>query len=249
MKIVRHDAYIAKRKRSSRLMAIFGFLLLTGTLFLALNPRWIAVSYIFMFGGFVLFNMGMQQVGRWSRNPRNDQVLDHQLAALPDRFTLIHYPEIKGKRLNHVLVHPGGALVITTRELAGDIEQNGSRWRSRGGGIRRLFAFSGPQLGNPSLETDTAINRLEAYLAEKQFDVEVDGAVAFINPAVELTITDPDFPVLHADELAPFVTSLRSDDELSSKERDQLVGLLRGDEVVDVAKPSGRRRPVRRRAT
>ena len=30
MKIIRHDAYIAKRKRNSKLFALLGFLMLTG---------------------------------------------------------------------------------------------------------------------------------------------------------------------------------------------------------------------------
>jgi hypothetical protein len=249
MKIVRHDAYIAKRKRNSRLLAIVGFLLLTGTLFLALNPQYILISYIFMLGGFILFNLGMQQVGRWSRNPRNDQVLDQQLKSLPDRYTLVHYPEVGSKRLNHVLVHPGGTLVITARELSAEVEQRGPRWRTRGGGFRKLFSFSGPQLGNPSMETEQAISALEAFLAEHQFEIDVDGAVVFLHPAVELSVEDPDFPVLHADELPSFVESLPTESDLSAKEREQLVDLLRGEAVVATGPAVRRRRPVRRRST
>jgi len=248
MKIIRHDAYIAKRKRTSKLFALLGFLMLTGTLFLALLPNFLLPSYLLMLFGFVLFNIGMQQVGKWSRNPRNDQVLDHQLKALPDRYALVHYAPVGKRRLEHVLVHPGGALVITAKEVDGVIEERKSRWRRKGSGLRRFLSFSGPQLGNPSIETETAIGALETFLSEKQFEVDVEGAVVFIHPHVELNIEEPDFPVLHAEELASFVTSLPADEALSSKDREQLLALISGGEVVVAPTRAPRRRPVKRRA-
>jgi hypothetical protein len=248
MKIIRHDAYVAKRRRNSKLFALLGFLMLTGTLFLALLPNLLLPSYLLMLFGFVLFNIGMQQVGKWSRNPRNDQVLDHQLKSLPDRYSLVHYAPIGKRRLEHVLVHPGGALVLTVKELDGVIEERKSRWRRKGSGLRRFLSFSGPQLGNPSIETDAAIGGLEAFLTEKQFEVDVEGAVVFIHPSVELNIEEPDFPVLHGEELTSFVTSLPADVSLTPKDREQLVELLKGGEIVEAPTRAPRRRPVKRRA-
>ncbi len=248
MKIIRHDAYISKRKRNSKLFALLGFLMLTGTLFLALLPNLLLPSYLLMLFGFVLFNIGMQQVGKWTRNPRNDQVLDYQLKALPDRYALVHYAPVGKRRLDHVLVHPGGALAITVKELDGLIEERKSRWRRKGSGLRRFLSFSGPQLGNPSIETDAAIGSLETFLTEKQFEVDVEGAVVFIHPQVELNIEEPDFPVLHGEELMSFVTSLPADVSMTSKDRDQLVELLKGGEVLDTPVKVTRRRPVKRRA-
>ncbi len=248
MKIIRHDSYIAKRKRTSKLFALLGFLMLTGTLFLALLPNFLLPSYLLMLAGFVLFNIGMQQVGKWTRNPRNAQVLDFQLKALPDRYALVHYAPVGKRRLDHILVHPGGALVITVKELDGVIEERRSRWRRKGSGLRRFLSFSGPQLGNPSIETDTSIGALETYLTGKQFEVDVEGAVVFIHPGVELNIEEPDFPVLHGEELPSFVTSLPADETLTSKDREQLVQLLRGGEVIVEPVKATRRRPVKRRA-
>jgi len=248
MKIIRHDAYIAKRKRNAKLLALLGFLMLTGTLFLALNPRLILPSYLAMLFGFILFNLGMQQVGKWSRNPRNDQALDFHLKSLPDRVTIVHYAEVGNKRIDHVLVHPGGALVITAKEIDGEIIQNKGRWRRKSAGLRRFLSFSGPQLGNPSVETESAIRALESLLAEKQFEVEVEGAIVFVHPQTELHVEEPDFPVLHADELAHFVGAIPADVSLTAKDREQLVALLRGSEVVDAPVATGRRRPVKRRA-
>ena len=76
MRIIRHNGYIDSRKRRARWIAFLGFLMLTSTLWIALNPSMLIPAYIAMFIGFVIFNMGMQQVAKWSRNPRNDQFLD-----------------------------------------------------------------------------------------------------------------------------------------------------------------------------
>lgn len=248
MKTIRHDAYIAKRKRNSKLFALLGFLMLTGTLFLALLPNLLLPSYVLMLVGFVLFNIGMQQVGKWTRNPRNDQVLDHQLKTLPDRYALVHYAPVGKRRLEHVLVHPGGALVLTVKEIDGVIEERKSRWRRKGSGLRRFLSFSGPQLGNPSIETTASIGSLEAFLTEKQFEVDVEGAVVFIHPTVELNIEEPDFPVLHGEELPSFVTSLPADVSLTPKDREQLVELLKGGLILEEPARATRRRPVKRRA-
>jgi len=248
MKIIRHEAYIAKRKRNSKWLALLGFLMLTGTLFLALLPNLLLPSYLLMLFGFVLFNIGMQQVGKWSRNPRNDQVLDHQLKALPDRFSLVHYAPVGKKRIEHILVHPGGAMILTAKEVDGVIEARRSRWKRKGSGLRRFLSFSGPQLGNPSIETESAIGHLETFLSAEQFEVDVEAAVVFIHPHVELNVEEPDFPVLHSDELASFLMGLPVDDELSSRDRERLIELLKGGEIVEAPSAKARRRPVKRRA-
>lgn len=257
MKIIRHDKYIATRKRNAKLLAALGFVLLVGTLFLALNPRLILVSYILMLSGFVLFNLGMQQVGKWTRNPRNDQAIDHHLKNLPDRYSVVHYAPVGNKRIEHVVVHPGGAVVLTSKEIDGTIVENGPKWRRKGAGFRRFFSFSGPQLGNPSVETDDGVNRLEKLLAEKAMEVDVEGAIVFLHPQAELEIENPDYPVLHADELQTFITRLPADETFTAAEREQLVAILAdgastvgasGDSKTGASTSgaSGRRRPVKR---
>ena len=254
MKIIRHDKYIATKKRNAKLIAALGFVMLIGTLFLALNPRLILLSYILMLSGFVLFNMGMQQVGKWTRNPRNDQAIDHHLKNLPDRYTVVHYAPVGNKRVEHVVVHPGGAVVLASKEVDGQIVENGSKWRRKGSGLRRLFSFSGPQLGNPSIETDDGVARLEKLLAEKSMEVDVEGAVVFLHPLAELEIENPDYPVLHADELSSFISRLPADETFTAAEREQLVTILAdGANAVAAADAggatgvsTGRRRPVKR---
>ncbi|HWK80915.1 MAG TPA: NERD domain-containing protein [Thermomicrobiales bacterium] len=248
MRTVRHNAYIQSRKRRARYIAFAGFAILTSSLWIALNPKMILPAYAAMFLGFVLFNMGMQQVGKWSRNPRNDQLLDAQMSKLGDRYTLIHYPTIGKHKAEHVLVYPGGMLVLTAREIDGTIENVGGRWRKKGGGFRRLFGFSGPQLGNPNMDTEEALAEVENYLKENQIEVDVEGIIVFLHPMVELEIENPDYPVLHGEEVPGFVISLPADPSFTTAERERLVSLLSAGEEVQQETPQTRRRPVKRRA-
>jgi hypothetical protein len=201
-----------------------------------------------MFAGFILFNIGMQQVGKWSRNPRNDQFLDALLRdKLSDRYALIHFAPIGKRNAEHLLWYPGGVLAITLRELDGTIIERGKRWTRKGMGLRRLISFSGPQLGNPSMETDEAVREVEAYLAERQMEFDVNGAIVFFHPEAELDIQDPDYPVLLGDELAGFVKDLEPDPSISQAEQSAFLDPLSEGEDVEVPQAQTRRRPVRRR--
>lgn len=248
MRILRHSSYIEARKRRAKLMALAGFVALTGTLFLALLPNFLLPSYIAMLGGFVLFNLGMQQIGKWTRNPRNDQILDHQMKSLPDRYSLIHYAPVGKQRVEHIVVHPGGLLVITAKEIDGQIDVKANRWRRRSSGLRRFFTFSGPQLGNPGVETDVAVGALEQFLAEEQLEVDVEGCVVFLHPQTELHVEQPEFPILHADELPEFISNLPADPTFTTQERERVIELLGGGEISEAKAAPVRRRPVRRRA-
>lgn len=250
MRIVRHNKYIADRKKRSRILALGGFILLSASLLIAWYPNYLILAYVAMLTGFVIFNMGMQQVGKWTRNPRNDQIIDTRMNGLSDRVTLVHYSEVGKKRVEHVAVHPGGLMVLTAREVDGTIQRRRNSWRRKGGAFRRLFSFSGPQLGNPDFETEESVKRVETWLGEQQMEVEVHGAIVFVHPKTELEIEDPVFPVLHGEELDEFMRDLPADQSFDHDERERIVELLAGSEEIESEKASAagtrRPRPVKR---
>ncbi|MGI8486166.1 MAG: nuclease-related domain-containing protein [Thermomicrobiales bacterium] len=248
MRTIRHNGYIKERKRRARWIAVIGFAILTSSLWIALNPSMLLPAYGAMFVGFITFNMGMQQVGKWSRNPRNDQLIDAQMKSLGERYTVVHYPPIGKHKAEHVLVYPGGLLVLTAKEIEGTVEATGNKWRKKGGGLRRVFGFSGPQLGNPSAESDAALAEVELFLEQNQLELEVEGIVVFVHPNVELDITSPDYPVLHGEEVPAFVQSLVADPSFSNTERERVVALLGEGEAVEQPVVQTRRRPGKRRA-
>lgn len=250
MRIVRHHDYVASRKRRARIFSVVGFVTLSASLFVAWYPSMLLLAYVAMLAGFIMFNMGMQQLGKWTRNPRNDQLLDHRMKSLSDRITLVHYAQYGNPVIEHVAVHPGGVTVLTAREVDGTVEKRGARWRRKGGLFRRLFSFSGPQVGNPSYETEENIRRVSAYLEEQGISADVGGAVVFVHPNVELDIEDPDFPVLHGDEVDDFLMDQETDPDFTQEERERLLELLAAGEEFESARantPGSRRpRPVKR---
>ena len=250
MKVVRNVGYVKRRKRTAKWTALVGFVALAAALALGFRPELFYLAYLLLFVGFVLFNIGMQQVGKWNRGPkhRNDSLLDQRLAPFSDRYALIHYPRLNDKVVEHLLVHPGGVTVLTVRELAGAVHVEGNRWRRGGGPLRRVFAISGPQLGQPGVEARQGIATVEAFLAQHQMEVDVDGAVVFLNPRIVLDVEDAEFPVMTADELPDFVRDLPVDDSLRVGDLTELTNLLSvGDELETTARTRSRR-PVRKRA-
>ena len=256
MRIIRHSNHIKQQKRKSKWLAFFGFIILTSAMFLAMLPNALIFAYIAMIGGFVMFNIGMQGIGRWTRNPRNDQVLDIRMKGLSDQTTLIHYAPItdaKGKRkvLDHMLIYGGGVLILNAKEVDGKIQQKKSVWRKQGGLIRKMFSFSGPQLGNPSFENDRLVPMVEQWLADNQLEVDVMAATVFLHPRTELEIEEPDYPVLHAEEIPEFLRELEVDESFTPDEKRRLVDILsqgEGVETPDRERPSRRPRPVRRKS-
>jgi hypothetical protein len=251
MRIVRNIGHVKRRKRAAKWTALLGFVVLAGALALGFVPELFWLAYLLLFLGFVLFNVGMQQVGKWNRGPRyrNDSLLDQKLAPFSDRtHALIHYPKLGDKVVEHLVVHPGGVLVITARELAGTVMARGNRWRRGGNPLRRAFSLSGPQLGNPSHETRKSIEIVENYLAEHGLEVDVEGAIVFVNQRVELDAEDPDFPALRLEELWDFVRDLPPDRSIGTADHQRLVALLSVGQELETTARTRTRRPVKKKA-
>lgn len=256
MRIVRHSNHIKQQKRKSKWLAFIGFLVLTSAMFLAMLPNALLFAYVAMIGGFVMFNIGMQGIGRWTRNPRNDQILDIRMKGLSDQVTLVHYAALtdakdKKKVVDHLVVYGGGVLILNAKEIDGKIQQNKTSWRKQGGLIRKMFSFSGPQLGNPSFENDRLVPLVEQWLADNQLEVDVIAATVFLHPRTELEIEEPDYPVLHAEEIPEFMREIPTDESFTQDEKVRLVELLsqgEGVETPEKERASRRPRPVRRKA-
>jgi Nuclease-related domain len=252
MRVVRNIGYVKRRRRFARLSSLFGFLFLASTFPLVFlwnqSSNLVVVAYLLLFVGFILFNMGMQQLGKWSNNarhPRNDLALDARLQSLPDKYALIHYPKLGKRVVEHMLIHPGGVLVITARDYPGKVTVQGNRWRRSGLGLSRLFGFSGPQLGNPSIDTERGIGAVEEVLAAAQQEVDVTGAVVFISPMAELDVEDPGYPTMRVEDLPGYVRSLEVDPSFRATDRDALVGLLGQGEEIELPQVKRTRRPVK----
>jgi hypothetical protein len=252
MKVYRDVEYIKKRKRLAVVSAVAGVALLGASYFMVFSggqsELQVLIAYVPLLAGIIVFHLGMQQVGKWNRAQRNDVILDALLKGLGDRYTLIHYPKLGDRTVEHALVHPGGVLTITARELPGEVAYRDGRWRKVNRGLGRFFGMGGAFLGNPTTDAANDVTAVSAKLAENQMDVEVDAVVAFINPRVALDVVEPDFPVTNADGLAPFIASLPTQPALQPAERQRLVEILTAEGAFETPQATTTRRPVKRRA-
>jgi hypothetical protein len=250
MKVYRDVEYIKKRKRRATLTSIAGVALLGSAFWLASmgGQSGVFIAYVPLLAGTIIFHLGMQQVGKWNRAQRNDVILDALLKDLGERYSLIHYARIGKRTIEHSLVHPGGILSISARELPGGVAYRDGRWRKVGQGISRFFGMGGAFLGNPTADTAADIQALDEILAQEQMAIDVDGVVAFLNPKVTLDVVEPDFPVTNAEGLKPYIVSLAVDAGLQAVDRQRVVEILTREGSFEVPQAAPTRRPVKRRA-
>ena len=200
----------------------------------------ILLSYVGLILGFLTFNGGMQQVARWSRKPRTDQVLDALLSKLNDRYAIVHYPALPGRRPDHVVVTPTGTIVVTPRELGGSVSLDGSRWR-RGSALRQIFNLGGPQLGNPTIDNNQQVASVEAFLEEKELATDVQGVIVFIHPDIEIEMREPESTVLHITELYDYIRNHGAGTTVPSQDRAKVVNALATGEKIEETDATVRR--------
>lgn len=251
MRTVRNIGYVKRRKRIGRWAAVIGFLMLASTFLLIFFPSNLVIGYFLLLIGFVAFNYGMQQVGKWSNtanHPRNDLAIDEKLQPLPDKYAVLHYMPFGKKTIEHLVVYPGGVVVVTARDVPGEVIVHGNRWRKKGLGFTRMFGLSGPQLGNPTFETDEAVKLVEERLKQGQFEYDVSGVIVFTAPNVSLDIDEPDYPVLLTGELYELIRRIEVDSTFKTSDRDALIELLSSGtsgEEIERTERTSTRRPVK----
>lgn len=256
MQIIRNGEYVKSQQRRGRILTTIGFIALAAAFVLVIiqgsRQELILPAYALMLVGFVFFNLGLQSVGKFlsnSRKKRADEVLDRALERLNDRHTLIHYTQIGKRAVEHLLVHASGVLVITVREVGGKVIVNERRWRRGGNPLGRFFNYSGPQLGNPSIDNETDVATVKEALAAQELPNEVDGVIVFTNSIAEVSGSAP-IDVVGIGELLDHIREIANDRErtpLTMKERAAIIETLAQGLDFDRTTPNNerRKRPVR----
>jgi Nuclease-related domain len=249
MRVVRNIGHVKRKRKIAQWASILGFIGLSSLFFFFFFPVVpIVVSYSVLLSAFVAFNFGMQQLGKWSNTPRhlrNDLAIDEPLNSLSDKYVLLHYMRFGKKVVEHLLIYPGGLLVLTARDVPGVIVANGSRWRRKNTGLLRMFGMSGPQLGNPSYENEESIALVREKLAAAQLEYDVSGAIVFTAQSLELDVEESDRDAIAANELLEYIKEIEVDPSFKTTERDALVELLTNGEEIERTERASTRRPVR----
>jgi len=229
LRVHRNIGYIESRQRRTRRFIALGVVLLA---FAVISPLIqssvlvISISYGALIIGFFAFIYGTQQYAKWRRRPRIDEVLDAVLSRLSDRYTMIHYPELGMNSPEHVLVTPGGVIVLTPKDVAGRVSVEGRRWRQHRMLFLRFFNLGAPSLGNPTIENELQMDRLEAVFDEKTLPGDIEGIVVFMPDEVEIQMKDPESTVVHVSELYDMVREISSEVQLGNEDRNQIVEAL-----------------------
>lgn len=229
MRVHRNIGYIERRQKRTRRFVALGVVLLAAavvTPIIESSPNVIGISYAALIVGFFAFIYGTQQYSKWRRRPRVDEVLDSALSRLSDRFALIHYPEIGRNAPEHVLVTPGGVVVLTTKDVGGRISVDGKRWRQHKLIFARFFNLGAPSLGNPTIENELQMDRLEALFDEHAVPGEIEGIIVFLPDDIEIQMKDPESAVAHISELYDLSREIASDVQLGNDDRTEIIDLL-----------------------
>ena len=228
MRVYINDQLIRRRARFGNIASWVGLAVLVGGMAASLSrrPELIYVSFACLVVGFLAANIGTYQLRRFGRKPRPDEVLVRSLKGFDDRYAFYAWTLPSP----YVLIGPPGIFVLVTRDQSGQVIGQGSRWRQPFRFSRILTAMGQEGLGNPTKELLEETERLGAWLANKLHEEdlpEVQGAIVFIHPNVQLTLENPTAPVVTASKLKEWLRGRSKQKALADEQRERLETALR----------------------
>jgi hypothetical protein len=197
MKIVTNEERIAKGARLGKIMTFAGLGLLIIGLVVSLtmqNSPLLWLSFGFLLAGLLVSSIGTMNMNRWVREPRADQALAQGLKGFDDRYQLYNYT----LPAPHVLLSPTGLYVLTAMRQDGQIRLEGDKFHRAFSPVRLLRFVAEEGMGKPFAEADSQVEVLQAYLEENDAGegVDIQNALVFFNPNVQLSVSEPPRPVV-----------------------------------------------------
>jgi hypothetical protein len=178
-----------------------------------LQFNWPYISFGALALGFIASNIGSYYINRFAARrwpgtkqiARPDELLERSLKGFDDKYSLFLWSLPQS---NYLMVGPSGIYVFMVKGDKGKVSVEGDRWREKFS-IGRIFtSFTREGLGNPSRELQEDQDRVRELLQQGEAagklkgmdaaEVPVQGAVVFINPGVELSVTNPSVPVVQS---------------------------------------------------
>lgn len=201
MKVIIDRDKIQRRARLSHVASLGGMLVLLGSVAISLwQPGWTLLTGIMLFTGGATSIAGIYFANRWVKRPRPEDVLNEALKGLDDRHRLYHYC----LPCDHVLLTPGGIVVLETVNLEGKFSYQGGRWQQKITPGRAMRFFVEEKLGDPIARAQECARQIRSHLVDavpEAQTVEAHAVVVFTNPFVELNIGDSQVPVCSPNKL------------------------------------------------
>jgi hypothetical protein len=208
MRIVTNQKLIKRNARIGQVTTIVALVILGIGMFITLKaPTQMGYSLGALLLGFLLSQIGIYYGNRWGRSPRPDELLDRSLKGLGREYTVYHYVTPAA----HLLIGPAGIWTLLPYYQAGLISFEKGRWRAKGGGFIQSYmrVFGQENLGRPDLEAKSEVELLKSHLTkllpEGTALPEINSALLFANPKVELHAADAPLPALTPKELKEFL--------------------------------------------
>ena len=176
-----------------------------------IQQYWSWISFGALFAGFICASIGSYYINRYARRrwpgsrfvERPDEMLERNLKGLDDKFAFFS----QSLPASYLLAGPNGITIFALRSDKGKVIVNGNQWKEPFTLTRFFTFFAREGVGSPDQDIEAQKEKLRTLLAQGDSFAEVpmDGAALFLNPQIELQITDPVIPVLKPEQVKDYV--------------------------------------------
>lgn len=207
MKLVINEKLIKKNKTRGNIGTFSGLAVLAAGLFFACrgNTNEIIYSYIALFLGFFLTQVGIYYSSRFSRSPRFDQVLATAFEKLRHDYTFYVYTTSAPM----VLLGPCSFWIVRPLTATGKISYLDGKWKQKGGnGFVRFMGQEG--IGNPDKDTKELEDGLHTWLSEKGLPLDQQPPIKQVLVALLKTtelgdVSNAPIPVVNLEDVKRYI--------------------------------------------
>jgi len=208
MRVVTNDSLISKKAAMVRNAMTTGLVLMAMAAVMAFSQRYIVYAYASLLVSFPLVSWGARGATKWLRSPRPDQVLAKTLKSLDHSYQLYSHT----LPVDNVLLCPKGLFVLHVTTADGNITCRGNHWHREFKLSRLLGLLAEEMLGNPGKKAHVEAKRLGRFVAGQLpgTEVYVQPVVVFVDPGVQLEISEPAVPAVLAGDLKAYLRDVNT---------------------------------------
>jgi hypothetical protein len=197
-----------------------------------IQQYWSWISFGALFAGFVCASIGSYYINRYARRrwpgsrfvERPDEMLERNLKGLDDKFAFFS----QSLPASYLLAGPNGITIFALRSDKGKVIVNGNQWKEPFTLTRFFTFFAREGVGSPDQDIEAQKEKLRTLLAQGDgfAEVPMDGAALFLNPQIQLQVTDPVIPVLKPEQVKDYVRTRVKEARVPNATQKSLVDYL-----------------------
>lgn len=241
---VNNKVEVERQIRMNRIFfwaGIIGLAAAMGILFInAGNAGLVFLGYPFLILGLIFskrgsFNNRRHGVGGY-KIASEEALLASNLEGVPPRYHLYNWIKLGGTAVDHLLVTPGGLMIIKACSQMGDYRMTNDVYR-RKAGLATFFATIGePGIGNPTRELNDQVKKLRDFFQKKGIEIPVDGVVVFMLPRTKiLEAAEMSYPVCKLDQLKLAIRGWETELNMTVPQQQQVEDIIMEALPEDVA--------------